>query len=309
VLYSPAIQRAHYKNLYVCGRIWQCPVCAAKVSERRRIEITGALANIPYQAILVTYTLRHTAEDKLTVLLVALKRARANFNSGRPWQALARRHGWVSQIRSLECTHGDHGWHPHLHELALLAKDNPHDLGALESDLRQRWLTMLEKAGFDASWEHGVVVTSNDKLVKEYIAKWGHAPDVDRLWTIERELTKSISKKAHKEGRTTFRLLGDFGQGDTPAGKRYVEFIEAFKGEHQLNWGRGLRQRLGIQAEEKTDRELATESTEDSDVLATLTHEEWKIVLANDARAELLTVANHGDPVLLRSWLDELTGG
>src|SRR5260370_40243977 len=39
VLYSPSRQSAHYRGLMVCGSIWVCPICAAKISERRRIEL------------------------------------------------------------------------------------------------------------------------------------------------------------------------------------------------------------------------------------------------------------------------------
>src|SRR6266849_5900961 len=35
VYHSPEHRRAHYGGLFVCGSIWMCPICAAKISERR----------------------------------------------------------------------------------------------------------------------------------------------------------------------------------------------------------------------------------------------------------------------------------
>src|SRR4051794_16390042 len=38
VLYSPQHKSAHYGGLMVCGSVWVCPLCAAKISEHRRVE-------------------------------------------------------------------------------------------------------------------------------------------------------------------------------------------------------------------------------------------------------------------------------
>src|SRR5712691_4776616 len=37
VLYSVQHQSAHYGGLMVCGSVWVCPLCAAKISEHRRV--------------------------------------------------------------------------------------------------------------------------------------------------------------------------------------------------------------------------------------------------------------------------------
>src|SRR5438552_1083589 len=42
VFYSPQHQSAHYGGLMVCGSVWVCPLCAAKISERRRAELEQA---------------------------------------------------------------------------------------------------------------------------------------------------------------------------------------------------------------------------------------------------------------------------
>jgi hypothetical protein len=44
VLHSPLHRVAHYKSLIVCGSVWMCPLCTAKISERRREELERAVS-------------------------------------------------------------------------------------------------------------------------------------------------------------------------------------------------------------------------------------------------------------------------
>src|SRR5579884_2906223 len=54
-----------YKSgLQICGSIWHCPVCAARISNERRRDIKAAVdaaAALGYKALLLTLTARHTA--------------------------------------------------------------------------------------------------------------------------------------------------------------------------------------------------------------------------------------------------------
>ena len=34
---------AHYSGLQTCGSVWSCPICAAKITERRRLEVQDAI--------------------------------------------------------------------------------------------------------------------------------------------------------------------------------------------------------------------------------------------------------------------------
>lgn len=61
--------KAFYKGLLVCGLLWTCPVCAAKISERRRVELAEALDNAKEQGLsvyLLTQTIRHGVGDSLS---------------------------------------------------------------------------------------------------------------------------------------------------------------------------------------------------------------------------------------------------
>src|SRR5689334_11608304 len=66
MLYSPLHQVTHYKSLMVCGSVWLCPLCAAKISERRRDELERAVARHVAQkgaVYMATYTVSHSRYD------------------------------------------------------------------------------------------------------------------------------------------------------------------------------------------------------------------------------------------------------
>src|SRR6266699_746932 len=86
VLHSPEHQIAHYKSLIICGSVWMCPLCAAKISERRRDELERAITHhIEHQGavFMATYTVSHTRQDTLSVLLQAFLRARKRLKQGK----------------------------------------------------------------------------------------------------------------------------------------------------------------------------------------------------------------------------------
>src|SRR5260370_4419014 len=85
VLYSPSRQSAHYRGLMVCGSIWVCPLCAAKISERRRMELEQAIGRCTANGgavYLVTYTLSHQRYDTLSTLLQAFLGAKRRIRQG-----------------------------------------------------------------------------------------------------------------------------------------------------------------------------------------------------------------------------------
>jgi len=294
LMYSPQVKRAHYKGLIVCARVWICPVCASKISERRRVDLSAAIAAWPGSVAMVTYTLRHSADDSLPVILGALLGAFRATKSGRAWQSIARIYGVGGSVRALEVTYGRNGWHPHFHELMFLSPDVDPD--ALLDALRVLWLLKLEKQGRDASWENGVDLQTANSRVADYVAKYGRDP-VDAGWTLSHEMAKASTKTSHPDGMTPFQLLLEYGENigqgladEWPAHK-FREYAAAFKGKKQLEWSRGLRDRLGLN-DEATDDDLATEDREDAVWLASLTRDQWNIVLGNDVRGQLLDVAS-----------------
>ncbi len=306
VCYAPARSSAHYAGLQVCASVWHCPVCAAKISERRRVELTaGLLATsqpgcVARRVLLVTFTLQHTASDALSLVLASLKAARARLVSGKAAAGFAAKYGIVGYVRSLEVTYGKNGWHPHLHVLYFFDREVP--ILAFEQHIKARWSAAVAALGGSASLEHGCDVKFADQDVAAYVAKWGKDPK----WTAAHEVAKAVTKKGRVGGLTPLELLSDYHNGNAAAGRRWLEYAVNFQGQRQLWWSHGLRALLGLVEQEKTDDELAAEQNDIAIILASLSPGAWRLVVGNDARAELLEVAATGDRERVYSFLSLL---
>lgn len=300
VCYAPASQSAHYGGLQVCASVWSCPVCASKVSERRRLELSAAVSawrGAGCSVVLATFTLQHKAGDDLAAVLRLVKRSYELMRNGRAWVKLSSAVVMAGSVRALEVSHGSNGWHPHLHVLFFLGGP-PGSSGELLEPIRQRWVDCVVRAGGYASYDHGCDLRLADDEVAAYVAKYGREPS----WTAAHEVTKAVLKLGRAGGRSAFQLLADFAAGDIAAGDLFAHYARVFKGERQLFWSRGLRMLFGL-ADEQTDEEVATEQSEMAVILATLTPAQWRVVVGNDARADLLLVASSGDASAVRSWL------
>ena len=86
VLQSNEYKTCSYKGLQTCGSVWACPVCAAKISERRRVELKTAIALHQAkggQVLLATYTNPHHLGDDLGEVLAGQARALSALNGDR----------------------------------------------------------------------------------------------------------------------------------------------------------------------------------------------------------------------------------
>ena len=109
VLKSVEHKTAFYAGLQTCGSVWACPVCAAKIAERRRAEIQAAMA--AHKAAggcvnMVTLTCPHQRLDNLADLLAKQAKALNRFWADRASKAVFQEMGVIGQIRALEVTNG-----------------------------------------------------------------------------------------------------------------------------------------------------------------------------------------------------------
>lgn len=273
----------YYKGLQVCGSVWNCPVCASKVTERKRKELIEALTAHRASGggvMLLTLTVPHTWEDRAFEVADNLLEAFRLFGQGRyRWTDMLP--GYVGSVRALEVTHGANGWHPHLHVLVFTtAPVGEVDRKSLEDRLFSRWDVVTQRVGFNpVNRSHGLRLDDGSEA-GSYATKWGFAE----------ELTKSSLKVGRREGsRTPWELLADFTlNADRQAGQLFREFAAAFKGKSQLHWSRGLRNRLGLGVE-KTDEQLASETVESEDVLAArIGPADWSLIRRHELRGLVL---------------------
>ena len=123
-------QKAHYSGLMLCGSVWTCPVCAAKISERRRNDLREKIDNwraMGGEVLLRTLTVPHYHNQSLITVLTGIVEARRKMTNNRSWRGskkyfgLKDEIGCVGLIAAKEVTHGQNGWHVHFHELVFLS--------------------------------------------------------------------------------------------------------------------------------------------------------------------------------------------
>lgn len=256
VKFNEVRKKAHWANVQRCGSIWNCPVCAKQITEKRREELkkgTDVWKKQGGEIFLLTLTNSHSASHRLTDLIQGQKKALRLFFGGRKATELFAALGRKYQIRSFEVTYGKSGWHPHFHILLFLDGSFDHSFN-IRDELAKHWINCCKKSGLPApSMEHGLDLRDG-KYAEKYVSKWG----------IEHELTKGHIKKGRAGGFTPFDLL-KFSLNedsiifyDKSPSKLFQEFAISFKGARQLVWSRGLKAFLGI--EEKSDEELAEET-------------------------------------------------
>jgi hypothetical protein len=298
MLHNTEHQVAHYSNLLICGSVWLCPLCSAKISERRREELTRAItSHIAGQGAvyMATYTISHSRFDNLSCLLQTFLRARKRLKQGEYAQRRKQGFGVAGTISVLEATWSvlNH-WHPHVHELVFTVRYDT-DMSRYEAESRTACCQAAAREGMRMN-EHGYRLDRTFGAVADYIAKFGREP-LGMPWGVEAEMTKGHLKhgRGPVEHFTPFGVLYQVYQGREDLIPVFKEYARRFKGRHQLTWSAGLRKRLLGEEQEKTDEELAAEEREEAVLLGRLTRRQWRVVLANDVRGELLEVAHGGD--------------
>lgn len=301
---------AFFSGLVTCGSVWSCPVCAAKVQERRREEIAQAIDfawDSGFQPVMVTLTFPHRAWHKLEDLLNQQADALQKLRAGAPWSKVKAWAGYKGLIRSLELTHGQHGWHPHTHEIWLVRKDL--DASELKAKVLARWESACIRAGLldpsdadqvKAFREHSIDVKGNCSA-SDYLAK----QDDSRHWGADREIAKASTKAGRSKGVHPFGLLDQARQGCTRSGALFVGYSLAMRGKRQLFWSHGLKSLVGVA--DISDEELAEQEREEADALGHLDVDDWHTVRQAGARAEVLDAAEAGGWPAVRALVDRLT--
>jgi plasmid rolling circle replication initiator protein Rep len=300
---SEEVKKAHYKNLMICGSVWMCPVCAAKITERRRVEVEKAIQDQRFQKVMVTFTLRHNKCQSLKNLYGGISKIYRDIKVGNQWIYLKKRSGIVASIRGAEVTYGfENGWHPHFHVVFFIAKNEEEMTQAYKDrftwEITQLYAGKVAKNGFEMLSGVGVKVGFDQDHVSSYAAKWG----------MDQELVKSPAKIASGEHYAPFQILLESAKDQDPDKKfdrLFFEYAYAMKGKRQLVWSKGARELFDL-GSEISDMELAEKDVDPAVFFAGIIDVIWKNIVVAKVRGKVLRAADYGDRELFLLYLAEL---
>lgn len=251
-------------GLVTCGSVWACPVCSWKIAIGRGKEVQNIIdrhAGAGGGVYLVTATLPHDQGNALKPLREAVSNAWRKVTTRRQWRNLQQQIGYIGFVRALEVTHGENGWHPHLHILLFTKRPLQNAVkGLLESYLYEAWVKAIIQAGYrPPTREHGLTV-EDGRSAGHYVAKVTSG--------LAGEVATSAGKYGRNGSRTPLQILEDYGNREDPRDRQlWLEWISGMHGARQLTYSRGIRERY-MQDGEKTDAELAADAEIEDDVLA-----------------------------------------
>lgn len=288
---------AAYHKLRRCGSVWVCAVCSAKIAVARRAELHKAVdawTDFKHPLYMVTFTLQHNKDDSLIALKTVLRAALREVRSGKAYQDKKRAWGILGAFTGIEITYGQNGWHIHAHQILFL--DHQVTKNSLQDWFYRQWISALEKHDRYASRKNGVMVSDQtDQRIGDYVTKWG----------LESEATMS-NWKTSGDSVTPWGLLDASMYGDKQAAELWQEYAYATKGLNRASWSSGLKRLFGMV--DITDQEVAEnlDSGVDLALLALIPLEHWRVILANDARGEVLEWAKMGGLVKLNEFIKTL---
>lgn len=330
---------ARFSGVATCGSVWHCPVCAAKITEARREELSRAMvSHVRSQgaAYLLTLTFPHEADHALNDLLPRFTKALEKFKTGYRYKNILGKDGSagrIGSVRSLEVTvSAEHGWHPHTHDLVFANRngleermfddglrvdaDGNLDSGSI-AELKKAWVDCLLKVGLGRhdklTWmmQHALNVRGGEHAA-EYIAKFGR----DERWGASSELTRPHSKigtVGNYEGIThftPFQLLLWAADGDGWAAHRFREYAEVFHGKRMLSWSPHLKLKLLGSDEEQSDEDLAAAPLAEEEHVGELTEEQFRVLLSRNKVGEFLRYVAEccSDPTAAQADIEDYIG-
>jgi hypothetical protein len=206
---------ARWHGLMACGHIWTCPVCSSAKRAKRVELLSAAVRGLQGRWQMLTITLRHRPGMSLKTLLhgmmAAWRKARQGGMVQRVWSERV-----SASARATEITHGENGWHPHLHVLLRTSAWEPHEHAAL----LERWQNAIRAS-------LGEACEPNDLR-----ALWWSEPFEGGA---SKGLERYIGKLALEVGgfgkdRSHWSVLERASSGDVAAWRLWSEFFDATRG-------------------------------------------------------------------------------
>jgi hypothetical protein len=213
--------RARWCGLLKCGHVWTCPVCALNLLAKKSEKLSAGVRGLGGRWQMLTVTLRHRDGVPLRVTLAALLKAWRRCRQGGRVQGLWSEYV-TGSVRATEITHGNGGWHPHLHVL-LRTPEWP-------SEAKQELLEAFQRA---IRAELGQSFVPND----DHALTWSDAFDATDSPERARYLSKMglelASTKVTRSSITPWDIARAAAAGDQAAMRLWSEYYDATRGRRR----------------------------------------------------------------------------
>jgi hypothetical protein len=294
----------HFSGLETCGRVWVCPVCGGKIRARRGEDIAEGVGTWLVKgggALFLTATLPHDQGDVLEVTLGLLVRGWKALWGGHSAKKWRKRLGIVGNIKSVEITVGDNGWHPHIHAVIIL--DKPVDLlngrlGEWVPWLKAQWDRFLLREGWRLAHHlKGIdvlpVSVGSAAQLAAYVTKIQDGSYGGK--GLGNEMARADLKRGKQGSRTPLEVLRDFlTWGDVADLALWLEYEKATEGRSAIRWSKGLRALLLPSSVELTDAEIAAAEV-GGDVIGHIMSRTWyRVCETPGAEAAIRVAIGHG---------------
>jgi len=300
--------KAFFSGLLTCANSRTCPVCSAKITERKSNEMRVAFNIAKAQKLkisMITLTAPHNAGDMLDELKEKISFSNAKFWAGAPMRKFKNRFGVVGNIRSFEVRHGSNGWHPHFHiiifsKIKIPTKQDNFDYLWLFN----RWKTMVVRSGLNCPNEYGFDISNGEKA-GEYITKFGSDDEFLETktgkkvtWDMADEMTKGNTKTGRKKSSSPWDLLSNSIELEDKEERQknkilFLHYARAFVGTTLIKWSKGLRAFFEL-GKDSSDEDIISQEEDKADFLCYITPEEWEFILKNKLRSVVCQLAENG---------------
>jgi hypothetical protein len=305
---------AHFSGLMLCGSVWSCPVCSAKIRHERAQELEHALSrwmalHPAGSVLLATLTMPHDRGEALSGLMDTIQHAWRRVLSGGAWMRDKADYGIRHHVRGWDATHGGNGWHPHLHAVLFLDRTpTAEQLARLEDRLHGRWSRACTERGHrEPTREHGtrLELARSPADLAAYVAKVAADHADGRVSGTALEVARGDLKQARDGGRTPWQILESFAStGDCDDLSLWREWEQATFGRYWMRWSRGLKELVGLA--DRDDQEI-TETEQDGQVVYRFAPDEWLSVCAErGGQARILELAEQGGTAAVAAYVSTL---
>lgn len=295
-------RRARVGGVATCGSVWECPVCARRVRAARATLLDVLQAQ--EGGMMMTYTIRHDAALPLALGRRVIARAWQYYQAGRGWRsALAMLRAWGT-VRALEITHGDHGWHPHLHVwVSGMELDDDATRAAMLDWCHARWSRCVARAaralGVDPKRVAPLRRSADGDDVGVHLSELAEAS-----YLADASLGLELTDAGGAKGRSPWQIARGAADGRARDARLWIEYTRAMRGSRAMTWSRSLA--AWRRSCERQEREELAQSRHDWRPAVVIPGWLWDLVrwdrdavMTACARAEELGAdADHG-PTLL----------